>query len=228
MKNSFLINWINRLDAHYRLYFSVAIAFITLLVTLQHYSSFIYITGTWLAFSVSSLLFSWVTILTSHPVQVRKNAKLQDSSRSLIFLIVLLASLISLFAVILLLKSAHENSSSEITPYMILPMASVVCAWCLVHTTFTFRYAHLFYSRLGKVEGQRMIGGLEFPKETKPDYLDFTYFSFVIGMTFQVSDVEISSRRIRRLALMHGIISFIFNTFILALSINIILSIIQK
>src|SRR5690606_27864512 len=107
--------------------------------------------------------------------------------------------------------------------------SAVICAWLLVHTLFTFRYAHLFYSRLGEEqERSGFIGGLDFPKETKPDYLDFTYFSFVIGMTFQVSDVEISSRRIRRLALMHAVVSFIFNTVILALSINIILGIIQK
>lgn len=71
-------------------------------------------------------------------------------------------------------------------------------------------------------------GGLEFPNEKKPDYLDFTYFAFVIGMTFQVSDVDITSKRIRRLAWMHGVLSFAFNTIIVALTINIISGLVQK
>jgi uncharacterized membrane protein len=185
--------------------------------------------GTWVTFAGINLLFSWITILTSHPIEVRKTAKIQDSNRTLIFLIVVTASLISLFAVILLLKSSKEVSPSSVSYHTLFSIASVICAWWLVHTIFAFRYAHLFYNSIGEGdEHKRFAEGLEFPKEKEPDYLDFTYFSFVIGMTFQVSDVEISSRRIRRLALMHGVISFIFNTVILALSINIILGIIQR
>lgn len=229
MKNSELVKWINKLDAHYRLYLSVGIAVITFLITANLYSAPIYIMGTWLTFAGINLLFSWITILTSHPIEVKKNAKIQDSNRSLIFLIVVTASVISLFAVILLLKSSRESPLSSITYHTLLSIISVVLAWWLVHTIFAFRYAHLYYNSVGEVEEpKRFAEGLEFPKENEPDYLDFTYFSFVIGMTFQVSDVEISSRRIRRLALMHGIVSFIFNTVILALSINIILGIIQK
>jgi uncharacterized membrane protein len=71
-------------------------------------------------------------------------------------------------------------------------------------------------------------GGLDFLNEKRPDYLDFAYFSFVIGMTFQVSDVTVSSSRIRRLVLLHGLISFLFNTIIVALSINIIAGMVQK
>jgi uncharacterized membrane protein len=75
-------------------------------------------------------------------------------------------------------------------------------------------------------EKDKVTGGLEFPDEKNPDYLDFVYFSFVVGMTFQVSDVEISSRPIRRLVLLHGLISFAFNTAIVALSINVISSLV--
>ncbi len=229
MKISKLVNWINKLDAHYRLYLSIGLALIIFSITVNLYSAPIYIMASWLAFAGITLLFSWITILTSHPIEVKKSAKIQDSNRSLIFLIVVSASLISLFAVVLLLKSSKENPLASVTYHTLLSIISVIFAWWLVHTIFAFRYAHLFYSSVDE-EGQhkRFVEGLEFPKEREPDYLDFTYFSFVIGMTFQVSDVEISSRRIRRLALMHGIVSFIFNTVILALSINIILGIIQK
>jgi uncharacterized membrane protein len=92
------------------------------------------------------------------------------------------------------------------------------------------RYAHFYYCDMdGNDEGKVLKpGGLEFPGDDEPDYLDFAYFSFVIGMTFQVSDVQITSKRIRRLSLMHAILSFAFNTIIVALSINIISGLIGK
>ena len=83
-------------------------------------------------------------------------------------------------------------------------------------------YAHAYYCDHGDDNDGYEGSGLRFPGEKAPDFLDFAYFSFVIGMTFQVSDVEISSRRIRRLALVHGLLSFLFNTLILALSINLV------
>jgi len=89
-------------------------------------------------------------------------------------------------------------------------------SWFLVHTTFSMRYAHLFYGDNENGKGS----GLGFPGNGSPDFVDFAYFSFVLGMTFQVSDVEISSRQIRRLSLLHSLIAFIFNTVIVALTIN--------
>jgi uncharacterized membrane protein len=92
----------------------------------------------------------------------------------------------------------------------------------MLHIIFTFRYAHMYYhSNLNNETG--LCGGLEIPNEKYPDYLDFAYFSFVIGMTFQVSDINITSKSMRRLALLHGMLSFLFNTVIVALSINVIL-----
>jgi uncharacterized membrane protein len=81
-------------------------------------------------------------------------------------------------------------------------------------------YAHGFYSERDGDGEQSTSGGLEFPNEREPDFLDFDYFSFVIGMTCQVSDVQITSQEMRRLALVHGLLSFLFNTVILALTIN--------
>jgi uncharacterized membrane protein len=96
-------------------------------------------------------------------------------------------------------------------------VAAVATAWLVVHTVFTLRYAHLYYDP--DIDGHE--GGLEFPGgEKEPDYLDFAYFSFVIGMTAQTADISISGRTLRRLVLLHGIISFSFNTAVVALSIN--------
>ncbi|RYE28002.1 MAG: DUF1345 domain-containing protein [Sphingobacteriaceae bacterium] len=175
---------------------------------------------TWISYALSILTTSWISILSLHPKDVRKTAKLEDSSVTFIFLFIIASAFASLFAVVILLQSIKNSSPEQITIHVILSVASVIISWFLTHTVFTLRYAHLFYStEEGKEE---YAAGLEFPKELEPDYLDFVYFSFGIGTTFQVSDVEISSRIIRRLAWAHGLLSFAFNTVIVALSINII------
>jgi uncharacterized membrane protein len=100
---------------------------------------------------------------------------------------------------------------------LILPMATIVWSWVLVHTAFALHYAHDFY------RGSQ-AGGLQFPSggaHADADYWDFIYFSFVIGMTAQVSDVGITDKIIRRTATVHGIVSFVFNTALLALMVNI-------
>jgi uncharacterized membrane protein len=97
----------------------------------------------------------------------------------------------------------------------------MLLSWIMVHTVFTFHYAHMYYD-VPDEGSSKISGGLDFPGEKEPDYIDFAYFSFVIGCTFQVSDVEISSRKIRRMALLHGLLSFGLNTFVVALTINLI------
>ncbi len=120
---------------------------------------------------------------------------------------------------VLLLSSSKSLKGRELTEYMSLSICSVIFAWWMVHTVFTFRYAHVFYQKSSK---NKFTGGLEFPEEPEPDYLDFAYFSFVVGMTFQVSDIQITSKNLRRLCLLHGLVSFIFNTVIIALTISVI------
>jgi uncharacterized membrane protein len=169
----------------------------------------------------------WIIILNAHPKEIRKIARLQDSSRTLIFLVVIAASIISLGAIIFLLKGTKGQAEADVTGHILLAMASVIVSWWLVHTLFTMRYAHLYYDTDNNDDKELPVGGLEFPGDEKePDYIDFVYFSFVIGMTFQVSDVQITDRKIRRLVLMHGLISFAFNTAIVALSINVVSSLV--
>lgn len=216
-----------RLDAHYRLYVSLLIGAV-ILFFIRHIPSVPAITLiTWIATALSIIIFDWITILLAHPKQIRKMASLEDSSRFIIFLFVLVASMVSLIAIYLLLKSSKDESEATAAGYVILAIAAVFVSWWMVHTVFAMRYAHLFYAS-DKVK-KTPIGGLEFPGgQEDPDYMDFIYFSFVIGMTFQVSDVEISSRKIRRLAWAHGLISFAFNTTIVALSINVISGLVSK
>jgi uncharacterized membrane protein len=211
-----------RIDAHHRLMISLCVSAIVLFFIYNHFSTPAIVLITWMSFALSVIIMCWVAMMNSHPREVRKIAKLQDSSRTMIFLFVIVASLISMVAIVFLLKLVKGQSSSIVTGHIVLSIAAVIISWWLVHTVFTLRYAHMYYDTDTDDGQPRKGGGLEFPGGEEPDYLDFVYFSFVVGMTFQVSDVEISSREIRRLTWMHGLISFAFNTAIVALSINVI------
>ena len=109
----------------------------------------------------------------------------------------------------------HDSSAQSHVPgTSALGIGAIVLSWTLIHTFATLRYAHLYYA---KGDGS----GLEFPKTKDPSDYDFAYFAFVIGMTFQTSDVNITSTAIRRLALVHALISFGFNVAIIAVAVNI-------
>lgn len=102
---------------------------------------------------------------------------------------------------------------------IVLAVSSLLLSWLVVNTIFALHYAHEYY---GDDADKRKRGGLKFPDERDPDYWDFVYFAFVLGMTFQVSDVQITDRRLRRIALMHAVLAFFFNVVIVALSVNIV------
>lgn len=173
----------------------------------------------WDTFSFCMIAMSWISFSITTSGQIREQAKAQDSNRVLIFITVLVSTLAGFLAVLLLIISKKQFKDTE-TLHMIVAIAGMLFAWFLVHTIFTFRYAHIYYGDDDKNPSTH-AGGLEFPGDKKPDYLDFAYFSFVLGMTFQVSDVEVTSKRLRRFALVHGILSFLFNTIMIALTINI-------
>lgn len=194
-----------------------------LLLQRPHGGGLAYLYG-WICFAGTSLFFSWVTILTRQPEQTGVIAREQDSSALLIFLLVVTAAFVSLFAIILLLKALPEGAKVQLSLHIVLSAVSIVLSWLLVHSLFTIRYAHLYYdfSKEDSPESE-CTGGLVFPgKDDQPDFLDFAYFSFIIAMTFQTADVNITGRHIRRLALLHGLFSFAYNTTIIALVINIV------
>ncbi len=174
----------------------------------------------WDSFSVCVLVLAWLRMTTAEALKCVRSAKLQDSSRSLIFIFVVAAACISLFAVAYLMSSAKDLPKDKAIGHALLALITVVASWLLIHTMFALRYAHAFYGDSEDPEVKSWAGGLDFPEEKTPDYLDFAYFAFVIGMTCQVSDVQITDRGMRFQALLHGLLSFAFNTVILALSIN--------
>ncbi|MBV8534384.1 MAG: DUF1345 domain-containing protein [Alphaproteobacteria bacterium] len=155
--------------------------------------------------------------------RIRARIRAQDTSHTVILVLVVVAALVSLAAVLTLLGKPDHESAAALALRAILAGSVVVCSWTLIHTMFAIHYAHGYYGNRG-ASGPK-VGGLQFPDEAEePDFWDFVYFSLVIGMTCQVSDVQITSRPMRRLASIHGVLSFFFNTVILALTVNILVS----
>ena len=209
-----------RLHSAHKLFICIIIATVVyFIVNIQHLDGLTHFMISWDTFSIGMIVMSWISFSITTSGQIREQAKAQDSSRVLIFVTVLVCTFAGFLAVLLLIISKKDFKDTEAL-HMVVAVAGMLFAWFLVHTIFTFRYAHIFYGD-DEANSNTHAGGLEFPGDKKPDYLDFAYFSFVLGMTFQVSDIDITSKRLRRLSLLHGILSFIFNTVMIALTINI-------
>ncbi len=174
----------------------------------------------WNAAAVVILALDWVTIWTTPQRKIRQLAQQQDFSRFLAFIFVVVTSSVALLAVGFLVSVKRSQSGGHFIIHLLLTLLTVMFSWMLVHTVYGLRYAHAFYGDSDEPGMNRHAGGLIFPGDRPPDYFDFAYFSFVIGMTCQVSDVQITSRRMRRITLFHSVLSFGFNTMILALLIN--------
>ncbi|WP_128928497.1 DUF1345 domain-containing protein [Bradyrhizobium guangxiense] len=173
---------------------------------------------------VTRLLFGWDALIAVYLVlvyammlcndhqHIRRAAAMQDDGRFVILLVTATGAFAGIAAIVSELGTPHRGVL-ELT----IAITTIALSWAAVHTTFALHYAHDYY-RSAKP------GGLQFPsgdKEDHADYWDFVYFSFVIGMTAQVSDVGITDKTIRRTATAHGIVSFIYNTALLALTVNI-------
>jgi uncharacterized membrane protein len=144
----------------------------------------------------------------------RRAANQDEGSLAILFLVVAaaIASLAAIFA-----ELGTVGGAARTPGQLLLATATVVMSWAFIHSIFALHYAHEFYG-----EGRdRKIGGMTFPDDQEPDYWDFTYFAFTIGMCAQVSDVTVSSKSIRRTVLLHSVISFLFNAALLALTVNI-------
>lgn len=166
----------------------------------------------WDVFAGFYLALVFTMVWRSGITHIRRNAVLQDDGRFLILLVTALGAFASIAAIVFELGASNRS-----VPGLVLATITITLSWTTVHTAFSLHYAYEYYR--GKTPG-----GLQFPRgdeHEEADYWDFVYFSFVIGMTAQVSDVGITDRIIRRTATVHGIISFVFNTALVALMVNI-------
>jgi uncharacterized membrane protein len=155
-------------------------------------------------------------VAVSQVSHIRRRARIEDEGKTAILVLTAAAALASLGAIVAELGSSSPGSSARSPAHLILATVTIVMSWAFTHTIFALHYAHDFYQEEGGKGG-----GLAFPGGEEPDYWDFVYFSFVIGMTSQVSDVAIISKTMRRTAAAHGIVSFVFNAALLALTVNI-------
>jgi uncharacterized membrane protein len=159
----------------------------------------------------------WFLILETDPIDTRCRAAAADPGRRAVWVLVLGASALSLFAAAGLMRHAPTIAPEGGKLLVVASLLAVITAWFLTHTAFTLRYAHLYYR--DDDEGE---GGLVFPGDRKPSDFEFLYFAFTVGMCFQVSDVTITSPQIRRAVLGHALLSFAYNTVILALALNLL------
>ncbi len=169
----------------------------------------------WDAGALTMIAFAWAIIFRQDAKRTARRAGAEDPGRNFVWAIALASSGWSLFAGAVVLREIRTFPPDEAHLWTVVAVAAVVLSWVLTHTAYTLRYAHLYY-RHGKV------GGLEFPGGQPPSDMDFAYFSFTLGMCFQVSDVVVSSSRIRRAVLGHALMAFAYNTMILALALNLV------
>ena len=176
------------------------------------------------AYDVGAILLIsilWSVGMHSHPKDTQCRAAVEDPGRNAVLFLVIVSVIGGMASAISIIgKGPHVHSANEKTIVYALGLSAVFLGWSMIHTLFTFRYAHLYYyDDDGDNEADR---GLTFPGTDMPNDYDFAYFSFVVGMTFQVSDVQITDSGVRRVVLLHGLISFVYNSAILALVINLV------
>jgi uncharacterized membrane protein len=164
---------------------------------------------------------TWWMVARGPSANMRDAVLRNDQGRAGVLLLVLCAIAASVAAIFFLLKRPGTGGA---TPGIEVAAAvlTIICSWLLTHVMFALHYAHRFYRDDPATRENDATGGLTFPGAGAPHYWDFLYFSFVIGMTCQVSDVQVTSRPMRELVLWHGLLAFVFNTIVLALSINIV------
>jgi uncharacterized membrane protein len=206
--------------AHKRLFISVALAVATMLAIPSTA-----ITRMLIGWDVGVVIYlGGAAVMMSRcatAAQMKRNAAAQDEGAFAILVLTVAAAIASVGAIFAELASV-ERTDPHYSFYGALAVCTVSLSWAFIHTIFALHYAHEFYGA-----GARR-NGLRFPDDNDPDYWDFIYFSFVIGMTFQVSDVAVRNKSIRRMVVVHGALSFFFSTAVVALTVNIAANIIQK
>jgi uncharacterized membrane protein len=174
------------------------------------------------AFDAGAAVFIWrvLAMMTRASVSDMQGlANMEDERRNTWLVIGSIVATATLFAVFSELRGLAHQPTGSAAFHVAIAIATIVLSWSFMNTMFALHYAHEFYRN---VSPDRPRGGLMFPGRNQPDYWDFLYFSFVIGMTFQVSDVQIEDHKMRRTVMLHGLLAFLFNVLVLSLTINIV------
>ncbi len=173
----------------------------------------------WDGFIAIYLVFIFHLFSVQRPEHMPIDAAAQQEGEWTIFCITIGAVAASFAAIVYEFSLSKEMAPTVRGAHVALVAFTLLASWLMTHIVFALRYAHEYYETAPG--STRIDGGLQFPADDDPDYFDFVYFALVLGMTFQVSDVQITSRTLRRLATVHGMLGFLFNTVIIALTVNI-------
>ena len=168
----------------------------------------------WDTIALTILLAVWPLIVTFDCERTAALSTREDETRATAGLLELAAATVSLVGVFYALQQASELTGLTRIVLTAAAMFTIAVSWTLVNTVFTLRYAHLHF--------MSKAGGLDFHGETPPDYRDFAYLAFTVGMTYQVSDTEVHDPAIRRLVLQQALLSYLFGAFIIAATINVV------
>jgi uncharacterized membrane protein len=174
--------------------------------------------GTWFYFIATGIM-----IARASPQSIRRRARTTDEGKVFILVLTSVAALAAIAAIIAQLAVVKELSGTIKGLHIGLAAATIISAWFFIHLTYALHYAHEYFDEYFAEPGRPATerGGLIFPGTEDPDYYDFLYFSYVIGVASQTADVDISSQAMRRVTLVHCVLAFFFNSAVLALTINI-------
>ena len=173
----------------------------------------------WDTTAAITVVWIYAAVWTKDAPDTARLATREDDSRAAADLLIVSAAVASLAGVGLgLVKAAHEQGSAEAT-ITAVAVLSVALSWAAVQATFTLRYARLYYSE---------HGGIDFNEENEPDYRDFAYLALTLGMTYQVSDTDLTTKSVRRTASRHAVLSYLFGTVIVAMMINVVAGLLNR
>ena len=164
-------------------------------------------------------VLSWWLAETFDAQRTRERAQQLDQPNVVILVSMLVAVGVSVVAIAMLLQQVRQLSGWARGAHVALGLVALAGSWLMMHTIYAFHYAHRYY--IDRRDGSP-DGGLDFPGKQEPDYFDFLYYAYVVGMTTQVSDVQATSREMRRITLVHSVLAFAFNMLVLALSVNVV------
>jgi uncharacterized membrane protein len=209
------------IQARPRLFVCIAIGVVLALIQPHDWSLATRLLVAWNGAVILYLILGAHMMMRADKLSIRRRAQLTDDGKYAFLGLSIVAAIASFTAIVLELAGVKELAGPDKATHIALVATTIICSWFFVHLTFTLHYAHEYFAdELRTPDPTDVRGGLIFPATKDPRYIDFLYFSYIIGVASQTADVATSSATMRALALVHGIVSFFFNTTILALTIN--------
>jgi len=216
---------ITPLRTHPRLFVAVGLGFVAGLLLPPAWPRSLRMIVGWDVAAGLYLVLAWIMILRADIKHIRARARIDDESRWVMLIMCAGAATTSLGAIVSLLADYKDLAPGVQAAHLALAVCTILVSWFFLHTVFTLHYAHEFYGAApgaASTDEKKQRGGFDFPGDARAwGYLDFAYYSFTIGMTAQTSDIAVTTSHMRRLTLAHAVLTFFFNTVILAFSVNI-------